>query len=104
MKFDQKQMHALSQLYMAASKAGHTFDLARLMRDQAYAGETLAKLSVAASQLNNEQLTGLTLAVMEVMSTVAPSSPPVASASPIAKPVAAAAASTADNQYIGKLR
>jgi hypothetical protein len=107
MKLDSKQMHIASQLFMAASKAGHTFDLARLTKDPTFASETLAKLLLEANQSRNDHLQSLILLAMEALSPVTiPASSPApasASASEPSKPEVTKPAAMVD-RYIGQLR
>jgi hypothetical protein len=113
MKLDQKQMHVVSQLFMAAGKAGLPFDLARFTRESSYASEILAKLSMAANGTSNDHLNALVLTVMDVMASVSAAS--VAAPTPSPGPASVAKLPTAqvtqreatDNtsaQYIGRLR
>jgi hypothetical protein len=103
MKLDSKQMHIVSQLFMAASKAGHTFDLARLTKDPIFASETLAKLLLEADQSRNDHLQSLVLVTMEALSPVTmPASLPAPVPEPsklgVTKPAAVV------DRYVGKLR
>lgn len=65
MKLDQKQMHIVSQLFMAAGKAGKPFDLGRFTKDPAYASDMMAQLALHANQVRNESLQGLVAVAME---------------------------------------
>jgi hypothetical protein len=104
MKLDQKQMHIVSQLFMAASKAGKTFDLGRFTKDPAYASDTMAQLAMHADQVRNEPLQGLVVAAMEQLASVTMPAPP-ASSSPAPVPVSPSEpAVPAAQQYVGKLR
>jgi hypothetical protein len=113
MKLDSKQMHIVSQLFMAAGKAGHPFDLARFTKEPSYASETMAKLSLHADAQRNDALQSLTVVAMDLLSSVtmpataAPtpsfSSSPIA-AIPAASPAPPPATSDADQKYVGRLR
>lgn len=104
MKLDQKQMHVVSQLFMAAGKAGKPFDLARLTKDPAYASETMAQLLLHADSVGNEPLQSLVISAMDLMASVTLPTP-LRSAAPAAiePPAISFDASTAQ-QYVGKLR
>ncbi len=106
MKLDSKQMHILSQLFMTASKAGHSFDLSRLIKDPSYARDTLAKLTMAADTSQNEAFQGLVLLALEVM---AAATPPPSVASTLAStapppPPANSAPASSQQRYVGQLR
>jgi hypothetical protein len=104
MKLDQKQMHIVSQLFMAASKSGKTFDLGRFTKDPAYASETMAQLALHADQVRNEPLQGLVVSAMELMATVTMPAA-LASSAPAATDLAApVAAPPVEQKYVGKLR
>jgi hypothetical protein len=103
MKLDSKQMHIASQLFMAASKAGHTFDLARLTKDPIFASETLTKLLLEADQSRNDHLQSLVLLAMEALSPVTiPASLPTPASEP-SKPEVTKPAALVD-RYVGQLR
>jgi hypothetical protein len=102
MKLDQKQMHVVSQLFMAAGKAGHAFDLGRFTRDSTYASETLAKLSMAATAAPNDSLNALVLLTMDVMASAAAVAVMPASA-PAVRLIQESARSV-ETQYVGRLR
>jgi hypothetical protein len=107
MKLDSKQMHIASQLFMAASKAGHTFDLARLTKDPTFASETLARLTLEADQLQDTHLQSLVLTTIEALSPVSmPSSSPASLTTPVPEPREAELTQPAAiaDRYIGKLR
>jgi hypothetical protein len=114
MKLDQKQMHVVSQLFMAAGKAGHAFDLARFTRESSYASETLAQLSIAADNAQNESLNSWVLMAMDVMTattTAATATAATTSASASTPNISIKtlapqqeAPSGADTQYVGRLR
>lgn len=104
MKLDQKQMHIVSQLFMAAGKAGNAFDLGRFTKDPSYASETMAQLALQADQLGNEPLQGLVVTAMEQLASVtmpAPVAAPVTSPS-LSTPIQPAPVIA--QQYVGKLR
>lgn len=107
MKLDQKQMHIVSQLFMAAGKAGRAFDLGRFTKDAAYANDTMAQLATHADQVRNEPLQGLVISAMEMMASVTMQSQ-VANPLQIApEPSAApslASAPLVEQKYVGKLR
>ncbi|MBS7806821.1 hypothetical protein [Variovorax sp. PCZ-1] len=108
MKLDQKQMHIVSQLFMAASKAGKTFDLGRFTKDTAYASDTMAQLAMHADQVRNEHLQGLVVIAMEQLASMNMPAPVLASPAtplpaPSPAPIVAAAQPTAQ-QYVGRLR
>jgi hypothetical protein len=96
MKLDSKQMHIVSQLFMAAGKAGYPFDLARFTKEASYASETLAHLSIQAGVLGNDPLQSLTALATDALRTLAiPANPTT--------PVAAQAPSNSQ-KYVGQLR
>ncbi len=68
MKLDSKQMHIASQLFMAAGKAGHPFDLARFVKEPIYASETMAKLNLHADTQGNDVLQSLTSMAIAALS------------------------------------
>jgi hypothetical protein len=102
MKLDNKQMHVVSQLFMAASKAGVPFDLARFTKEPGYASETMAKISLHADAQNNETLQSLTAVVMDLLSKVTINSAPVATPAPlVAEPPVA---TVIPQKYVGGIR
>ncbi len=102
MKLDCKQMHIVSQLFMAAGKAGHPFDMARLIKDASYAKDTLTQLALYADAGGHEQLQSWVISAMEQLSSASASQPPAA---PIVAPVASTPAPAESTQkYIGRLR
>jgi L-fucose mutarotase/ribose pyranase (RbsD/FucU family) len=103
MKLDSKQMHIVSQLFMAASKAGHTFDLARLTKDPIFASETLARLLLEADQARNDHLQSLVLVTMEALSPVTTPASLLAPVSEPSQPEVTKPAALVD-RYIGQLR
>jgi hypothetical protein len=102
MKLDNKQMHIVSQLFMAAGKAGHPFDLARFTKESGYASETMAKLSLLANAQKNDALQSLTAVAMDLMSNVVITSTPVSTPTPLVTepPVA----TVNPQKYVGGLR
>jgi hypothetical protein len=78
-KFDQKQLHLMSQLFMAAAKAGHAFDLARLTKDADYANAILVQLSQTSRTAHNEQLQALVQLGLQVMADVVAAAKPKSS-------------------------
>ncbi|NJS36193.1 MAG: hypothetical protein HC765_06755 [Brachymonas sp.] len=113
MKLDQKQMLIVSQLFMAAGKAGKSFDLKRFTTDAAYASETMAQLALHADQVRDENLQSLVVIAIEQMASVtmpAPLASPAADepslartpAAPLASPAAPAA--PVEQMYVGRLR
>lgn len=114
MKLDSKQMHIVSQLFMAAGKAGRPFDLARFAKDAAYASDTVAMLTVFAFEQKNEGLQSLAAITMEVLSdataraitaTPAPAPAPASTPAPPAPDSKLAAPSSLPPQkYVGQLR
>jgi hypothetical protein len=102
MKLDNKQMHIVSQLFMAAGKAGHPFDLARFTKEPGYASETMAKLSLHADAQSNDALQSLTTVAMDLLSNLAIASAPVSTPTPlVAEPPSA---SVGSQKYVGRLR
>jgi hypothetical protein len=98
MKFDSKQMHIASQLFMAASKAGHPFDLSRFVKESSYASETMAQLSVHADTQSNAALQELMATAMDFLSAmILPASLPSINKSPTAIP-------ELSQKYVGQLR
>jgi hypothetical protein len=100
MKLDNKQMHMASQLFMAAGKASHPFDLARFTKEPDYASETMAKLSLHADVQNNEALKSLTVVAMDLLSNVAIASMPVF----VPTPALPSDVSANSQKYVGGLR
>jgi hypothetical protein len=107
LKFNQKQMHVVSQMFMAAGKAGHAFDLGRFTKDAVYASEVLARLSIAPQMEQSESFNALVQASLQVMTevtAVAITAPaPLAASAPIA-PDRAAVVPIAQDRYVGRLR
>jgi hypothetical protein len=101
MKLDSKQMHIVSQLFMAAGKAGHYFDLARFVKEPSYASETMAQLSMHADAKRNDALQVLTGLTMDMLSSITTPAP-LGSFSEL--PALVQAESTAPQKYIGQLR
>jgi hypothetical protein len=112
MKLDSKQMHVVSQLFMAAGKAGHPFDLSRFTKEPSYASETMAKLSLHADAQRNDALQSLTAVAMDLLSSVTLASAPAPAAqilapsasAPAIAPAPPPAASDIAQKYVGKLR
>jgi hypothetical protein len=105
MKLDSKQMHIVSQLFMAAGKAGHPFDLSRFVKEPSYASETMAQLNLHADTQGNDALQSLTAAAMDLLSSVTMPAPLSSSASASA-PASERPAFTpeAPQKYVGQLR
>jgi hypothetical protein len=112
MKLDSKQMHIVSQLFMAAGKAGHPFDLSRFVNEPGYASETMAKLSLHADAQRNDALQSLTAVAMDLLSSVAlayapapaATAPSPSAATPANAPAPSPAASDIAQKYVGRLR
>jgi hypothetical protein len=111
MKLDSKQMHIVSQLFMAAGKAGHPFDLARFIKEPGYSSETMAKLSLHAGAKGDDALQSLAATTMDVLSAVNIPEParesavrPRTAPAPSAPSPAEAASGDASQKYIGRLR
>jgi hypothetical protein len=105
LKFNQKQMHIVSQLFMAAGKAGHAFDLGRFTKDAVYASDTLAKLSITDDMSKNDNFNSwvqLGLQVMTEVTAVAITAP--APLEPLPKPSPPPVTQVIDDKYVGKLR
>jgi hypothetical protein len=102
MKLDQKQMFHVSQLFMAASKAGLSFDMAVFVKDASYARRTLDTIGSHAQLAELVQQTRLLMQNALDESAVVN---PAASTAPSAS-TASAAPSTgaAGSQYVGRLR
>jgi hypothetical protein len=98
MKLDSKQMHIVSQLFMAAGKAGHSFDLARFVKEPSYASETMAKLNLYADAQRNDALQSLTAVAMDLLSSVTmPAALPSTNEIPAFTP-------ESPQKYVGQLR
>ena len=105
LKFNQKQMHIVSQLFMTAGKAGHAFDLGRFTKDAVYASEILAKLSMADQMASNESFNSLVQSGLQVMTEVtAAAITAPAPLEPMVKPSLPTGATVIDDKYVGKLR
>jgi hypothetical protein len=105
MKLDQKQMFHASQLFMAAGKAGLSFDMAVFVKDAQYASFTLDSLEThddlknMVAQARLVMQTALTDAASAAARDVAP--PPATA--PTATP-APAATIPVERKYVGGLR
>jgi hypothetical protein len=115
MKLDSKQMHIVSQLFMAAGKAGHPFDLARFIKEPGYSSETMAKLSLHAGAKGDDALQSLAAQTMDMLSSInipeparEPATQPSTASAPTPTPSAPAqaesAAGDASQKYVGRLR
>jgi hypothetical protein len=111
MKLDQKQMHIVSQLFMAASKAGHSFDLKSFTTNSAYASDTLEALALHADRSGQAPLHSLVAITADMLASLPPASKLESSTSqpelaaqpePSAEPTSAKTATT--QKYIGQLR
>jgi hypothetical protein len=104
MKLDSKQMHIVSQLFMAAGKAGKPFDLARFTKEPAFASETMAQLLLHADESRNESLQSLAISALEQLANMATHAAPAQVSPPaISRPVAEFTR-TDGQQYVGRLR
>jgi hypothetical protein len=111
MKLDQKQMHIVSQLFMAASKAGHSFDLKSFTTNSAYASDTLEALALHADRLGQAPLHSLVAITAEMLASIPAPSPVQSTTSEPQNEIQrdsaqeSTSATVAVNQkYIGKLR
>jgi hypothetical protein len=95
----QQQLLIASQLFIAAGKAGHPFDLSKFSHDRSYAMQILGELmSVASDPLVRDLVAKATttLAHVDAPKPVEPAQP-----ESVAKPVDP---EDAPKQYVGRLR
>jgi hypothetical protein len=109
MKLDQKQMHVVSQLFMAAGKAGKTFDLGRFTKDPAYTSDTMVQLALHADGIGNASLQSLVISAMEQLASVTMPAPLASTSAPAPAPAPAPRAAPVatppvDQKYVGRLR
>ncbi len=95
---NQKQLVLASRLYIAASKSGHTFDLAKFSNDREYALQTLAHLM---SEIHEGDTQPLIAETMLSFSEQVSLSPPPTASSPGNEPKPG---EPAPKQYVGRLR